>query len=215
MKILIVDDHPVFRAGLLALIESESELDVCGEAEDGEQAISQVKKLNPDIVIIDINMPRLNGIEATSQILAIHPNIKVIALSINTGEQIVKDMLNAGAVGYLLKDETPEELVNAIKKINKGDIYLSSKITRAALGKGKQETVDKVQNSEECIGEISMREREILQMIAEGFRNKEIAEKIFISPFTVKKHISNTYHKLNVNSRIKAIEKAKNLNIIK
>lgn len=214
MKILIADDHPVFRKGLRALFETEKELEVCGEAEDGREAISLAKQLSPDIVVMDINMPGMNGIEATREIRSYEESTKILALSIHSHKHFVKKMLDAGAVGYLMKDDAPEELLIAIQKVNKGDMYLSSGVTRDALGKDEKIVVPGPPIEEGHLESISIREREILQLIAKGFRNKEIAEKFFISPLTVKKHISNTFQKLNVHSRMKAIEKAKELNIL-
>jgi DNA-binding NarL/FixJ family response regulator len=217
MKILIADDHPIFLSGLRSLFENNKKMEVVGEAKNGQEAVSLVKKLKPDIVVMDINMPVMNGIEATKEILSIAASTKVIALSIHSDKQFVKEMLDAGAVGYLLKDDAGSECISAIEKVTNGDMFLSSGVTRAALSKDKEdgELSGSVQDSENTHEFISKREFEILKMIAEGFRNEQIAEKLFISKFTVKKHISNTFEKLEVHSRIKAIEKAKELKILK
>ena len=132
-KVLIVDDHPLTRAGIRTIIETDSSFTIIGEAEDGEQALTKVNKLQPDIVVMDITMPNLSGIEATQQLVATSPDIKIIALSIHSGEHFVKEMLNAGAVGYLLKEEAPEELLRALNRVSKGDMFLSSGVTRVAL----------------------------------------------------------------------------------
>ncbi len=132
-KVFIVDDHPFTRAGVRAILETNDAIDIIGEAEDGIDAVKQVIKKQPDLVVMDINMPQLSGIEATREILNKFPDIKIIALSIHKGEIFVKKMLEAGAVGYLLKDEAPEELLIAIMKVIEGNIYLSSGVTRAAL----------------------------------------------------------------------------------
>ena len=141
MKLLIVDDHPVTRAGIKAVLENDGQFQIIGEAKDGLDAIHQVDKLKPDIVIMDISMPNLSGIKATEEILREHPEIKVVALSIHTGENFVKEMLKAGAVAYLMKDEAPEELKRALVKVMKGDIYLSPEVTRNALKKEDKEDV--------------------------------------------------------------------------
>lgn len=214
MKVLIADDHPVYLSGLCALINTEKQMEVCGEANDGQEAINLVKKLSPDIVIMDINMPGINGIEATREILSIAENTKVLALSIHRDKQFVQGMLDAGAVGYLLKNDAPEELLKAIEKVNNGDMYLSSGVTRTALSKDELELSGKEQDPEDEHESISIREREILKLLAEGMRNKEIAEKFFISPLTVKSHIYHLYKKLDLSSRIKAVEKAKGMKII-
>ncbi len=135
-KVFIVDDHPFTRAGIRSLLENNSTIDIIGEAVDGLDAVKQVIEKRPDLVVMDINMPQLSGIDATREILHQFPHIKIIALSIHKGEIYVKKMLDAGAAGYLLKDEAPEELLTAIEKVNKGDLYLSSGVTRAALSTG-------------------------------------------------------------------------------
>ncbi len=139
MKILIADDHQLFLSGLRALFESEKEMEVCGEARTGREAISQTELLKPDVVIMDINMPDMNGIEATREILAIAPDTKILALSIHSGKEFVQAMLDAGAAGYIPKDDAPEELIKAIKIVNKGEMFLSPAVTRAALSKDEDE----------------------------------------------------------------------------
>ena len=176
-------------------------------------------------------MPGMNGIEATREILSISASTKVLALSIHADKQFVREMLDAGAVGYLLKEDAPEQILRAVEKIIKGDMFLSSGITRAALGadeavektekhkilsviEPKPEPIEVLKYSEEGLKSISIREREILKLIAEGLRNKEIADKIYVSPGTVKKHIYNLFRKLKVSSRINAIDKAKESNLL-
>jgi len=140
IKVLIADDHPVFRAGIRSILEKDNEIQIVGEAKDGEEAINMAKKLHPDIVIMDISMPDIDGIEATKQILSMdQPNCKMMALSIHSGKRFVKAMLEAGASGYVLKDSVPDELLTAITKISQGNMYLSSSITSVALEKDIQE----------------------------------------------------------------------------
>ena len=139
IKILIVDDHPFTRAGVRSILESADTIEIAGEAKDGLEAIQQVKDHQPDIVVMDITMPNLSGIDATREILEHQPETKIIALSIHAGEQFVKGMLDAGAVAYLLKEEAPEELLLAIDKVNKGEMYLSSAVTRTALRNDERE----------------------------------------------------------------------------
>ena len=138
-NVVIADDHPFTRAGVRSILEKVSSIEIIGEAKDGLDAVKLVIEKQPDLVVMDINMPHLSGIEATGEILNKFPDIKIIALSIHKGEIYVKKMLDAGAVGYLLKDEAPEQLISAINKVNKGDIYLSSEVTRAALSKASQD----------------------------------------------------------------------------
>ena len=129
ITILLVDDHPLFRKGLRLLLEEESDMRVVGEAGDGREAIERVRELSPDVVVMDISMPNLNGIEATQQILFYSPETKVVALSIHAGKRYVRDMLSAGAAGYILKDSVPEEMINGIRKVMGNEVYLSSVIT--------------------------------------------------------------------------------------
>ena len=147
VKILIADDHPFTRAGLRTILENETDFCIVGEAVDGEDVIGMAESNGPDVIIMDISMPKVSGIEATKQILKNCPQIKIIALSIHSGHTFVKEMLDAGAEGYLLKDEAPEELIKAIQKVILGDIYLSSGITRTALERRKNSSENNVSNS--------------------------------------------------------------------
>jgi len=204
VKIILVDDHPLFLKGLRAILDTE-EVEILAEANDGFEAIEMVKKYNPEVVVMDINMPNFSGIDATKQILAENPEIKVLALSMHSGKQYVKSMLDAGAVGYLLKDSGPDEFLTAIKKVIKGDMYLSSAITSIALGRDESQIKPPP---------LSLREIEILEYVAEGLRNKEIATKTFVSSETVKKHLYNISKKLDVSNRINLVAKAKELGVI-
>ena len=142
-KLLIVDDHPVTRTGIRTILEDEGNIEIIGEAMDGRDAINQVDANKPDVVVMDITMPKLSGIEATKEIIRKYDTVKVIALSIHAGEKFVKEMLDAGASGYLLKDEMPEELIKAIKAVINGEMFLSTGVTEVALGKKINKTVDK------------------------------------------------------------------------
>ena len=138
ISVVLVDDHQMFRKGLRLLIESKPDISVVGEAGDGKEAIEEVRRLSPDVVVMDISMPNINGIEATQQILSNSPNTKVVALSIHAGKRFVKDMLRAGAVGYILKDSAPEDLVNGIRTVIQGDVYLSPAITGIVVSELKE-----------------------------------------------------------------------------
>ena len=142
ISVLLVDDHPMFRKGLRQLIEAESDMSVVGEAGDGKEAIDQAREMSPNVVVMDISMPNLNGIDATRQILSNSPQTKVLALSIHDGEQFVKDMLRAGASGYLLKDSVPEEVIIGIQKVMLGELYLSSAISRVVLSEFLEDRAD-------------------------------------------------------------------------
>ena len=145
IKVLIADDHPVTRAGVRSILEDDSIIEIVGEAKDGREAVNLVDAKKPEVVMMDITMPQLSGIDATKEIIGKYPNMKVIALSIHAGQKFVKEMIDAGASGYLLKDEMPEELIKAISAVVKGEMYLSTGVTKVALEKNisEYESIDK------------------------------------------------------------------------
>lgn len=192
-KVLIVDDHKIVRQGLINLLSDEAWITVIGEATDGRDAMRKVAELNPDIVVIDIGMPELNGIEATRQI-RIKSDCKVIALTIHNNIQYVQEMLKAGASGYLLKDCAFDELVDALKCINEGQYYISKTIVDQSLFQSKESSSPPKILSEQ----LSSREKEVLQLMAEGNTTKTIADKLFLSPKTIETHRKNIMDKLNL-----------------
>jgi len=185
MRILIADDHGIVREGLRSLIEKEPDMEVIGEAKDGMEAVELARQLAPDIIIMDISMPNLNGIEATRLILSENPRIKVIVLSIHVEGRVVKEILGAGAAGYVLKTYLFEELSRALRSVLVNGYYLSPKVTNIVVGEylddsASMQAGDKVN--------LTGREREILQLIAEGKTSKQIALISHISPKTVETH---------------------------
>jgi DNA-binding NarL/FixJ family response regulator len=196
-KILIADDHKIVRDGLRSLLENEMNLSVLGEADNGRTAVELAKELQPDVVIMDITMPGLNGIEATKQIRDAVPRTKVIALSMHTDRRFVSEVLRMGASGYLLKDCAFEELSNAIRSVLANRTYLSSQIADVVL-KDYVRLVAKKELS--VFGILTAREREVLQMIAEGSSTKEIAAALKISAKTVETYRLRIMEKLNVHS---------------
>lgn len=205
IRVLIVDDHPVFRFGLRSLISSIAEMDVIGEATSGESAIEQAASLQPDIILMDINMPGLNGIEATRQILATQPEIGILVITMFDDDSVF-DAMQAGARGYLLKGADPEETIRAIYSVANGAAIFSPKVAERLItyfGKNKDTTAS------ETFPELTEREREILELIAQGLTNPAIAEKLVLSPKTVRNHVSNIFSKLQVSDRAQAIVKAR------
>lgn len=192
ISILLVDDHKIVRNGLKSLIEKNVTLKVIGEAADGREAIKFCKKTKPDIVIMDVAMHGLNGLEATKQIIQIDSNIKVIALSMHSEKRFVIGMLKAGAYGYLLKDSSSEELIIAILSVSRNDKYISQKISNVLI-----ENIGAME-SDDYSDQLSIREREVLQLISEGHSSKEIGELLFLSPKTVDVHRTNIMHKLDL-----------------
>jgi DNA-binding NarL/FixJ family response regulator len=196
-RILLADDHVIVRDGIRALLERESDLKVIGEAENGRQAVQQAAKLSPDLVVMDIAMPDLNGIEATRQLRAQNPRIKIIALSMHADKRFVTEMLQAGASGYLLKNCAFKQLVNAIRTVIGGEMYLSSSITGIVV-EGFKQNLPAGAVSE--TGPLSPKEREVLQLLAEGGSTKEIADRLGVSAKTVDTHRQHIMDKLSLRS---------------
>ncbi|MEE8478558.1 MAG: response regulator transcription factor [Candidatus Neomarinimicrobiota bacterium] len=197
ISVILVDDHIIMRDGLRGLLKAESDIEVVGEADNGRQAVKISLEKNPEIVIMDIAMSDMNGIEATRQIKAENPKIKVITLSMHSERQMVIGSLKAGASGYLLKDSTSTELVEAIRTVYRGRKYISQKISDIVL-----EEISEVKKDSEGkdVDKLTSRENEILQLIAEGNSTKRIAKVLFISPKTVESHRANIMEKLDVHN---------------
>ena len=197
IKVLLADDHKIVRDGLRTLLEKHADIAVLGEAEDGREALQLAGKLSPDLVVMDIAMPELNGIEATRQILSEHPGIKIVALSMHSDKRFVSEMLKAGASAYLLKDCAFEELITAIRTIMKGKIYLSPGIAGVVLA----DYIRSDRKSEPSVfSQLSDREREVLQLMAEGKTTKEVAAHLNVSIKTVETHRTNIMTKLDIHS---------------
>ena len=196
-RILLVDDHAITRQGLRSLIEKQPDLEVVGEAEDGRKALDLVRELLPDIVITDITMPNLNGIDATRQIVRQFPKVKVIALSVHSNRAFVADVLKAGASGYVLKDCTFDELVEAIRTVVDGSVYLSSKIAGVVVSDYVQRLSRIVESPLETLTE---REREVLQMIGEGKNTIQIALQLHVSTKAIEANRRKIMEKLGAHS---------------
>ncbi len=195
IKVLIVDDHKIMREGLRFLLKDKASIKVVGEAENGREALSMVRDLTPDIVIMDIAMPDLNGMQATRMILNEFPDTRIIALSSHSGKEFVTGMFKAGASGYLLKDCAFDELLDAVKAVNAKHTYLSREISDVLV----KEFVFNVHSDKETKqDELSSREKEVLQLIAEGKSTKIIAEQLFISVKTVESHRKKIMQKLDM-----------------
>jgi len=197
IKILLADDHKITRAGLKALLENQKNMTVVGEAENGRLAVRLAGELKPDVVVMDINMPELNGIEATRQIVAELPGTKIIALSMYSDKRYVVGMLKAGVSGYLLKNCAFDELVAAISAVMNNQNYMSQKIAGTVM----KEYANILETSDNSpASHLSTREREVLQLIAEGMKTKDIADRIHVSIKTVETHRQQIMRKLNVTS---------------
>lgn len=206
IKILIADDHPMFREGIRHLLEQEQDLKVVAEAGDGEEAVRLAGEFMPDLVIMDIGMPKLSGLEATRQIKEDHPNIAVLVLTIHDDEEYCLGLLEAGAAGYLLKSAYGTELVGAIRSGRFGEFVLHPLVVQGLLRRAashdlKSKTLDSVEH-------LTAREVEVLRLAAEGMRNKDIALELCIGVRTVKGHLLNILAKMRVGSRTEAVVKA-------
>jgi DNA-binding NarL/FixJ family response regulator len=195
IKIILADDHEILRHGLSRSLQQIKDIDVIGHAKDGHSAVELVRELSPDIVVMDIGMPDLNGVEATRQIVKESPQVKVIGLSMYSSNKYVREMFRAGASGYLLKDCPFEELVEAIKTVVEGKTYVSPSI-------GDMVVKDYVSKPDEAsaFSVLSQREREVLQLLAEGKTTKQIAGRLHISPKTVEVHRLRVMNKLNIDN---------------
>jgi len=203
-KVLIADDHQLFREGLVNLLSSAPDVEVIAEAEDGKDATEKAKKLKPDILLIDIGMPHMNGIEATRVLKKDMPELKIIAVSMHSDRQFVKGILEAGADGYLLKNCTYRQLIDAIESVKSGKKYLSDDITEMII-KGY---LDPNETETESYTELSEREMEILKLYAEGKSTREISEKLFISVKTVGTHKQHILEKLGLKTNADMVKYA-------
>jgi len=197
MKILLVDDHGIVRQGLKALLEQQKDMKVAGQANDGQTAIELVEKLRPDIVIMDVTMPNLNGIDATRQIVQQFPQVKVIGLSIHSGRRFVANMLKAGALGYIVKECLFDELIKAVRTVAEGSVYLSPDVEEVVVDDYVKH-LQKVPNSRART--LKSRERQVLQLMAEGKTTKQIALELHVSPKTIESDRRQIMEKLDIHS---------------
>lgn len=196
IKVIVADDHQLFREGLINLLETDPDIEVISQAENGEEAVEKALHFKPDVLLSDIGMPKMNGIEVTKTIKEKDPSIKVIAVSMHSDKQYVKGMLEAGADGYLLKNCTHRQLTDAVHSVYKGKKYLSDDITEMVIN-GYLDSSTVVDDDYALLSE---REKEIFMLLAEGYSTRDIGEKLFISVKTVGTHKQNILEKLNLKS---------------
>ena len=213
ITILLADDHAIVRQGLAKVLENGANLKVVGEAKDGREAVNKAYQLKPSIVLMDISMPILNGIEATRQIKKMCPQTKVIILSMHSHDRYIGELLKMGASGYLIKDSTGSDIINAIDAAMKGDVFLSPSISRLVV-ENFVSSKKKQSSREELYANLSNREREVFQMIAEGRSTKDIADILFVSISTIKTHRAHIIEKLQINNISQLVQFAIELGIV-
>ncbi len=205
IKLLLVDDHDIVRAGLRMLFLAEPDMNIVGEAKSGETALAAVRELKPDVVLMDIAMPGMSGIEATRRIKEAFPSIAVLALTMHEDEQYFFQMLEAGASGYVPKRAAADDLVSAIRVVAQGNVFLYPSLARLLVSDFLQREASGQTETKEPL---TTREREVLTLIAEGYTNREIAESLVISVKTVDRHRENIMAKLNLHSRVELVKYA-------
>ncbi|MDD3839297.1 MAG: response regulator transcription factor [Clostridia bacterium] len=201
IRVLIADDHSLMRKGLKQILELEKDIKVIGQAVDGKEAVDMCIKCQPDVVLMDINMPVLNGIQAVKKIRESGSESKIIMLTIHENREYLLKTIKVGAEGYILKDAEVDHLIEAIRNVYRGETYIQPNLTTYLIkefSKSNRRTTEK----DEC--NLTRREREVLELIAEGMNNREIADELFISEKTVKNHVSNIFRKIDVNDRTQA-----------
>jgi len=205
LRVLIAEDHKTVREGIKLLVDGQPDMEVIGEAGDGEAAIALFEKLQPDLIVMDISMPTLNGLKATKRLKAKFPKIKILTLTRHTDDGYLRQLIAAGASGYVLKQSAPSELINAIRTVGNGNSFLDPSLTQKVLG-GYVSKTESLRG--ENHGDLSSRESEVLKLIAFGYSNKEIATRLNLSVKTVEAHKANAMRKLGIASRIDIVKYA-------
>jgi len=204
IKVLIADDHRVVREGLMAILKTEENIEVVGEAQDGQEAIEKVRTLEPDVILMDVSMPRMGGVEATRQIKREFPHIGIIALTMYDEQQYIFDLVRAGATGYLLKDTESAQIVEAIRAIYRGESLIHPSVASKILAEFSLLAQKKGKKPSWEDHDLTEREITVLRLVADGKTNKEIANNLDLSEKTVKNHVRNIFHKLQVYDRTQA-----------
>lgn len=205
-RILLAEDHNTVREGIKMLVNAQPDMEVIGEAADGRAAILKTRELQPDLVVMDVSMPEMNGLKATEKLREEFPDLKILTLTRHTDDGYLQQLIKAGVNGYVLKQSAPTELINAIRTVTSGRSYVDSELTQKVLGGYAGRTTGPLRG--EGTGQVSDRESEVLRFIAWGYSNKEIASRLDLSVKTIEAHKSNAMRKLNMRSRIDIVRYA-------
>jgi DNA-binding NarL/FixJ family response regulator len=215
IRVLVVDDQQLVREGLHVLLEMKPDIRVAGEAADGVEAVEQAQRIEPDVVLMDVRMPKLDGVAATRRVRETCPDVQVIILTTFDDDEYVFEGLRAGAVGYLLKDTPSEQLAEAIRAAARGEAFIHPSVTRKVVAEFTRLTEREHLRREQPLAEpLSAREMEVLVLLAEGLSNREIAERLTIAPGTAKNHVSNILSKLDVRDRTQAVLRAQEIGLL-
>ncbi len=212
IRILLVDDHDILRAGLRAILSAEADIEVVGEASDGREAVTKAESLSPDVTLMDISMPVMDGLEATRRIHQSCPEVKVLVLTIHDDEEYLFQVLEAGGSGYLVKKSAATELISAIRAVYRGEAFLSPMATKMVIERYLQ-TMGREEKKQNYDG-LTGREREVLKLIADGYTNQEIADHLFISVKTVETHRAHILEKLVLHTRADLVKYARTHDIL-
>ncbi len=205
LRVLIAEDHQTVREGVKMLVDSQPDMEVVGEADDGEMVLDEAKRLSPDIVVMDISMPNVNGLLATKRLRSIYPELLILTLTRHTDNGYLQQLIAAGSNGYVLKQSAPTELINAIRTVASGNAYLDPSLTRKVMG-GYVNKASSLRGEGKV--DLSERESEVLRLIAFGYSNKDIGEKLELSTKTIEAHKANAMRKLGISSRIDIVRYA-------
>jgi len=213
-SILIIDDHPLFREGLKAIIERDSKFEVVGEAGTGREGLRMVKKLKPDLVLVDISLPDQSGIELTREIRSLLSDTRVMIISMHSKIDYIAEAFQAGATGYVVKESASERLLHALEYVSRDEYFLDSSVSQEVVKKLMESPAREAKITNAAYGTLTPREQEIMRLLAEGLSAKQVAEKLFISPKTVENHRSNIMSKLGLHSTVELIRYAAKLGLI-
>lgn len=210
IRVLIADDHTIVRSGVHLLLEGEEDIDVIGEALNGMEALELTEKQQPDVILMDVSMPEMDGLEAARQIKVRWPNIHVLILTMHRSDEYFFEAIKAGASGYIIKAADTDELVNAVRVVGRGEVFLYPTMARKLL----EAYLERIENHTSFESLLSEREKEIMQMLVDGYSNKEIAEKLVLSLSTVHTHRSNLMRKLGLSSQRELVQYARQQGLI-